>query len=80
VLVLCVYIVVNNMYFFDSRMGEKAEWNVAHMRLFCELCAAEVFAGNRPLGHLNKVSWKNVEAKFFEKSGQKLEHLQLKNK
>jgi hypothetical protein len=61
-------------------MGEKTEWNAAHVRLFCELCAAEVFAGNRPLGHLNKVSWKNVEAKFFEKLGQKLEHLQLKNK
>jgi hypothetical protein len=32
------------------------------------------------LGHLNKVGWKNVEAKFEELSGRKLEHLQFKKK
>jgi hypothetical protein len=61
-------------------MGEKADWSAAHVKLFCELCANEVLAGHRPLGHLNKVGWKNVEAKFLEESGRKLEHLQFKNK
>jgi hypothetical protein len=61
-------------------MGEKADWSAAHVKLFCELCANEVLAGHRPLGHLNKVGWKNVKAKFLEKSGRKLEHLQFKNK
>jgi hypothetical protein len=61
-------------------MGEKATWDAAHLRLFCQLCASEVLAGHRPLGHLNKVGWKNVENKFAEQSGKKLEHLQFKNK
>ena len=33
-----------------------------------------------PLGYLNKVGGKNVEVKFAETSGRKLEHLQMKNK
>jgi hypothetical protein len=53
-------------------MGEKATWDAAHLRLFCQLCASEVLAGHRPLGHLNKIGWKNVEDKFAEKSGKKL--------
>jgi hypothetical protein len=32
------------------RMGEKADWSAAHVKLFCELCANEVLAGHRPLG------------------------------
>jgi hypothetical protein len=52
------------------RMGEKALWDNTNMKYFC----------HRPLGHLNKVGWKNVEEKFAEKIGRKLEQLQFKNK
>jgi hypothetical protein len=44
------------------------------------MCKNEVLAEHRPLGHLNKVGWKNVEVEFEELSGRKLEHLQFKNK
>jgi hypothetical protein len=65
---------------FDTSMGEKAIWDAANVKLFCDLCTKEVNAGHRPLGHLNKVGWKNVEVKFVEVTGKKLEHLQMKNK
>jgi hypothetical protein len=50
------------------------------MKYFCDLCKIEVLGGHRPFGHLNKVGWKNIEEKFAEKTGRKLEHLQFKNK
>jgi hypothetical protein len=61
-------------------MGEKAMWDKANVKHFCDLCKIEVLAGHRPLGHLNKVGWKNVEEKFTEKTRRKLNHLQFKNK
>ena len=61
-------------------MGEKAVWDKANIKHFCDICKDEVLAGHRPLGHFNKVGWKNLEDKFAAKSGRKLEHLQLKNK
>jgi hypothetical protein len=61
-------------------MGEKAVRDKTNLNLFCDICKNEVLAGHRPLGHLNKVGWKNVEAKFEELSRKKLEHLQFKNK
>jgi hypothetical protein len=57
------------------RMGEKALWDNTDMKYFCDLCKIEVLASHVPLGHLNKVGWKNVEDKFIEKIGRKLEHL-----
>jgi hypothetical protein len=55
-------------------MSEKALWDAAYVKLFRDICKAEVSTGHRPLGHLNKVGWKNVEAKFAEISGKKLRH------
>jgi hypothetical protein len=63
-----------------TRMGEKAVWDKANMKYFCDLCKIEVLASHRPLCHLNKVGWKNVEEKFAEQTGRKLEHSQFKNK
>jgi hypothetical protein len=57
------------------RMGEKALWDNTNMKYFCDICKIEVLPGHMPLGHLNKVGWKNVEDKFTEKTGRKLEHL-----
>jgi hypothetical protein len=51
------------------------------MKYFYDLCKIEVLVGHGPLGHLNKVGWKNVEDKFTgKKSGRKLEYLKFKNK
>jgi hypothetical protein len=61
-------------------MDDKAVWNKENVKHLCDICKNEVLAGHRPLWHLNKVGWKNVEDKFAEKYGKKLEHLQLKNK
>jgi hypothetical protein len=61
-------------------MCQKVVWDKTNLKLFCDICKNEVLAGHRQLGHLNKVGWKNVEAKFEELSRKKLEHLQFKNK
>jgi hypothetical protein len=61
-------------------MAEKAVWDKENVKQFCDICMREVNAGHRPLGHLNRVGWKNVAEKFEQKTGRKLEHLQLKNK
>jgi hypothetical protein len=37
------------------------------MKYFYDLCKIEVLAGHGPLGHLNKVGWKNVEISLQEK-------------
>jgi hypothetical protein len=37
------------------------------MKYFYDLCKIEVLAGHGPLGHLNKVGWKNVEDTFTGK-------------
>jgi hypothetical protein len=61
-------------------MAEKAVWDKENVKQFCDICMREVNARHRPLGHLNRVGWKNVAEKFEQKTGRKLEHLQLKNK
>jgi hypothetical protein len=62
-------------------MGEKALWDKANMKYFYDLSKIEILVGQVPLGHLNRVGWKNVEYKFTEKkTRRKLEHLQFKNK
>jgi hypothetical protein len=53
----------------------RAIWDKTNVKYFCDLCKIEVLAGHMPLGHLNKVGWKNVEDKFVEKTGGKLEYL-----
>jgi hypothetical protein len=50
-------------------MGEKAIWDKQSVKHFCEISRDEVLAGHRPLGHLNKVGWKNLEEKFAVKTG-----------
>jgi hypothetical protein len=61
-------------------MAEKAVWDKENVKHFCDISMREANAGHRPLGHLNRVGWKNVATKFEQKTGRKLEHLQLKNK
>jgi hypothetical protein len=44
------------------RMGKKAIWEKTNVKYFCDLCKIGVLAGHMPLGHLNKVVWKNIES------------------
>jgi hypothetical protein len=68
------------MTFFTLVWREKAIWDKANMKYFWDLCKIDVLVAHQPLGHLNKVGWKNVEEKFAKKTRRKLEHLQFKNK
>jgi hypothetical protein len=61
-------------------MGEKVVCDKTNMKYFCDLCKIEVLDDHRLFGYLNKVGWKNIEEKFAEKTGRKIEHLQFKNK
>lgn len=58
----------------------KATQDAFSNRAFCQICAEEVGAGNRPLGCLNTRGYKNLQQKFFERTGKKHDKKQLKNK
>ncbi|XP_021748949.1 L10-interacting MYB domain-containing protein-like isoform X3 [Chenopodium quinoa] len=58
----------------------KATWSDETTKIFCEVCAEEVHAGNRPHTHFSKIGWNNVVIKFQQRSGKKYDQKQLKNK
>ncbi|XP_056698163.1 L10-interacting MYB domain-containing protein-like [Spinacia oleracea] len=58
----------------------KATWTDQSTKIYCEVCAEEVTAGNRPHTHFNKIGWSNVIKKFYERTGKKFDQKQLKNK
>ncbi|XP_056686055.1 L10-interacting MYB domain-containing protein-like [Spinacia oleracea] len=58
----------------------KATWDDESTRIFCEVCADEVHAGNRPNTHFNRVGWDNVVKKFQLRTGKRYDKKQLKNK
>lgn len=58
----------------------KATWTDSTTRIFCEVCAEEVHAGNRPNTHFNKIGWANVIKKFQQRTGLRYDQKQLKNK
>lgn len=51
--------------FIDTSMAEKAVWDKKNVKHFCDIYMREVNAGHRPLGHLNRVGWKNVAKVTF---------------
>ncbi|XP_074285178.1 L10-interacting MYB domain-containing protein-like [Silene latifolia] len=59
---------------------EKANWDHLTTKIFCEVCAEEVHAGNRPNTHFNRVGWENVVNKFQRRTRRKYDQKQLKNK
>ena len=61
-------------------MADKADWCDANVRHFIDVCKGEIDAGNRPMGMFTKTGWKNLRTKHEEKTGQKLNKKQLKNK
>jgi hypothetical protein len=61
-------------------MGEKAVWDDANVKHFIDICKEELGLGNRPNGCFTRKGWKNLEEKFFARSGRKLVKSQLKNK
>nr|XP_051230665.1 L10-interacting MYB domain-containing protein-like [Lolium perenne] len=60
--------------------AEKAVWDDAHVLHFITTCKEEISNGNRPLGFLNPIGWKNLVEKFEARTGKKLTKTQLKNK
>ena len=59
---------------------EKANWDAMTTKIFCQVCAEEVHAGNRPHTHFSKIGWENVAMKFQQRSGRKYDYKQLKNR
>ncbi|KAG6639976.1 hypothetical protein CIPAW_10G139000 [Carya illinoinensis] len=47
---------------------------------YVDICVSEIYAGNRPGTHFNKIGWKNVVNKFSKKIGKEFCYKQLKNK
>ncbi|XP_066355878.1 uncharacterized protein [Miscanthus floridulus] len=58
----------------------EAEWNDERTRLVCELFEEQVRAGNRPNTHLNNIGYRQVAAKFQQRTQLLYTKLQLKNK
>eukprot|EP00267_Zea_mays_P053588 XP_020406733.1 L10-interacting MYB domain-containing protein-like [Zea mays] len=61
-------------------MAEKAVWDNATLKHLIDICKEEILAGDRPQGCFTRNGWKNLEEKFFARSGTKLVKTQLKNK
>lgn len=57
----------------------KANWDTFSNRAFCDICAEECEAGNRPTGCLSTTGYKNLQLKFFQRTGKKHDQKQLKN-
>jgi len=47
-------------------------WDNANLKHFIDVCKEEIGVGNRPFGIFTRRGWKNLEEKFFERSGLKL--------
>ena len=52
----------------------------ANVRYFIDICKGEIEAGNRPSGMFTRNGWKNLRAKYEEKTGLEQTKKQLKNK
>ncbi|KAM0864150.1 hypothetical protein ACQ4PT_044105 [Festuca glaucescens] len=63
-----------------AEKAEKAVWDDAHVVHFIAICKEEIGNGNRPLGFLNPIGWKNLVEKFEARTKKKLTKTQLKNK
>ena len=59
---------------------EKAIWDAYHIRVFCEICAKEVGAGNRPGPFLTDKGYKNLEENFFQQTKKRYVKKQFKNR
>ncbi|KAJ1265199.1 hypothetical protein BS78_08G061100 [Paspalum vaginatum] len=58
----------------------EAEWNDERTKIICELFEEQVRAGNRPNTHLNNIGYRQVAAKFQQRTQLLYTKLQLKNK
>lgn len=57
----------------------KANWDAFSNRAFCQICKEEVEAGNRPMHCLSTTGYKNLQLKFFQKTGKRHDKKQFKN-
>ena len=52
-------------------MDDKADWCDANVRRFIDIYKGEIEDGNRPSGIFTRNGWKNLRAKYEEKTGPK---------
>lgn len=64
---------------FENKQG-KPDWDPFATKVFCDICADEVKAGNRPTNYLNIIGYNNLCAKFNEKTKKGYNHDQFKSK
>jgi hypothetical protein len=55
----------------------KAVWDAYHTKVFCDICMDEVNDNNRDGGCLSRKGYKNLEEKFFQRTGDRLVKKQL---
>lgn len=59
---------------------DKALWDAYHTRIFCELCAREVEAGNRPGAFLSPRGYKNLGESWLQITKKSYARMQFKNR
>ncbi|CAN6201170.1 unnamed protein product [Urochloa humidicola] len=65
----------------NDGLFDKADWaNSANNAIFCELCVEEIRDGNSNKGHLTNRGYRNIAAKFEERTGLRHSKQQLKNR
>ena len=63
----------------DQDKTPKANWDAFAARVFCEICAKETLAGNRPTAFLSSTGYKNLESQFALQTGRHYVKKQFKN-
>jgi len=64
----------------DTRSRPKAIWDNDAVDILCDVCIAEIEAGNRPGTSFTKVGWENMVKNISEKTQRGYDKAQLKNK
>lgn len=67
-------------YQMDENRQGKSDWDPFTTKVFCDICTDEVLSGNRPTDHLNGIGYKNLCAKFNEKTKKGYNHKQFESK
>ena len=64
----------------SNRTRGKAVWDVETVNIFCDMCIAEVDAGNRLGTHFSRVGWENMVANICKETNKVYSKVQLKTK
>jgi hypothetical protein len=64
----------------QNNSNVRAQWTPQQITIFCEACVDEVFKGNRPTTHFNKLGWRKIEANFKKNTGKEYPRIKFKHK